>query len=46
VRWLDAELRAKTPADVIGAMEGRLDGYQWAIRKRGLALLSRLSQLF
>jgi hypothetical protein len=37
VRWLDAELRAKAPADVIGAMEERLDGYQWAIRKHGLS---------
>lgn len=37
VRWLDAELRATAPSDVIGAMEDRLDGYQWAIRKHGLS---------
>jgi hypothetical protein len=38
VRWLDAELaKARTSTEILGSLEDRLEGYEWAIRKHGLS---------
>lgn len=37
VRWVDKELSTKTPAEVEDLVATRLDDYEWALKKHGLA---------
>jgi hypothetical protein len=46
VRWVDAELRTRSPKEVEDIIAVRLDDYKWAIKKHGLkATLGSLSCL-
>ncbi len=36
VRWVDAELKDKTPEEVEDLIAIRLDDYEWAVRKHGM----------
>jgi len=46
VRWVDAELRSKSPKEVEDLIAIRLDDYEWALRKHGLkTLIGNLSCL-
>jgi hypothetical protein len=46
VRWVDAELRSKSPKEVEDLIALRLDDYEWAIKKHGLkTLIGNLSCL-
>lgn len=36
VRWLDTELQAKDPSQVVSHMEQRLEDYEWALKKHGI----------
>ncbi len=36
VRWIDTELKGKSPDEVVDIVALRLDDYQWALKKHGL----------
>jgi hypothetical protein len=46
VRWIDTELKTRSPGEIEDLLAIRLDDYQWAIKKHGLkALMGSLSCL-